>query len=566
MVSQIDTGASVDELMRHLAEVTKEVRLSGTPEEARAFDYIARQLEGWGYEVNRYELDALTGYPQRASLTMVSPERKVFQTNGYSLSPVTPDEGVEGDLIDAGNGSAAELAGLDVRGKIILTEGLATPEKALTAARAGALGQIHVNGEHIYEMCISPVWGTPTPETADLLPSVPSVAVTSESGAALREALAQGPVRINLMTQPYRGWSTLPVLTADLPGTTEETYILFSGHVDSWHYGVMDNGTANATQLEVARLLSEHRGEMKRSIRLAFWSGHSHSRYAGSTWYADTFFDDLVTRCVCHVNVDSVGAKGAVVLDQAPTMAESYGFTRDVLKAAGGIDLEYRRMSRSSDQSFWGHGVPTVLAALSEQPVDDSPTGRAHAQLLGGGKTGGLGWWWHTPEDTLDKIDPGFLKRDADLYWATIRELVSRERLPFEPGAGLLEVAEALDGYEASSGGALTLSDLSARARELAGRVAAEKLAVLDTVTANALIADLNRIIIPVNFTESGPYDHDLALGTRPVPGLRRSPLLAGLEPTNSEYQFLRTALVRERNRVAGALRAVNARLAVAGL
>jgi hypothetical protein len=207
-----------------------------------------------------------------------------------------------------------------------------------------------------------------------------------------------------------------------------------------------------------------------------------------------------------------------------------------------------------------------VLAALSEQAVEDTPTGRAHAQLLGGGgKAGGLGWWWHTPEDTLDKIDPDFFKRDADLYLAILVELVSRERLPIEPGAGLIEMADALDAYESAANGALVLEDLSSQARELASRVSAGALAQLDTVTANKLIADLCRILIPVNFTESGPYDHDLALGALPVPGLRRSGELATLDPAGSEYRFLRTRLVRERNRVAGALRAVEARLAVDG-
>jgi hypothetical protein len=559
----VATGpASIDELQRHLAAITSEVRLSGTPEEARAFDYIAAQLEAWGFTVNRYELDAFTGYPIKASLTMTSPERVSFPTNGYSLSPLTPDEGIEAEVVDAGAGSEAEFDAAGVAGKIVITDGLATPGKALAAARAGAVGHIHVNGDRIYEMCISPVWGTPTPETADLLPSVPSVAVTSETGAKIREALKQGPVRINLMTQPYRGWSKLPMLTADLPGTEDDTYILFSGHVDSWHYGVMDNGTANATQMEVARLISERKGDLRRGLRMAFWSGHSHSRYAGSTWYADAFFDDLSTRCVCHVNIDSVGAIGAVMLEGAPAMAETYAFAKRILNAAG-HELNYNRMSRSSDQSFWGHGIPSVLAALSEQQPDDSPTSRAHATLFGGG---GLGWWWHTPEDTIDKIDPEFLKRDADIYFDTILALVSEERLPFEPAAGLREIATALDGYTGIAGGALDLSDLSARANALAMRADAAKLAALPAATANRLIADLHRVIIPVNFTEEGPYDHDLALGTQPVPGLRETERLAALSPESTEYRFLHTKLVRERNRVSGALRDIDRLLAVAGL
>ncbi|MGH2550644.1 MAG: hypothetical protein ACRDHN_14720, partial [Thermomicrobiales bacterium] len=268
------------------------------------------------------------------------------------------------------------------------------------------------------------------------------------------------------------------------------------------------------------------------------------------------------TNCVCHVNIDSTGAKGAVMMGGAAAMAESYEFAKRMLADAG-YELKYNRMSRSSDQSFWGHGIPSVLAALSEQTPDDSPTSKAHATLFGGG---GLGWWWHTPEDTLDKIDPEFFKRDADIYFATIQALVSEERLPFEPAAGLREIAAALTGYAVASAGALDLGDLVSQATALAERADAANLIALPPAAANTLVAELNRIIIPVNFTESGPFDHDLALGTQPVPGLRESAGLASLAPDSSEYRFLRTKLVRERNRVSGALRSVERLLESAGL
>lgn len=557
---------SIDELWRQLTSITREVRLSGTPEEKRAFDYLAGELEGWGFKVTWYELDALTGYPDKASLKIVSPDVVELPCNGYALSPVTSDEGVTASLVYAGSGAAADLANLDVAGKIVLTEGLATPGKGLDAANAGAIGQIHITGEYIYEMCISPVWGTPTPETAHLLPSVPAIAVTNEHGAILKAALDAGPVEVNLVAQPYRGWSKLYTLTADLPGTEEDTYVLFSGHLDSWHYGVMDNGTANATQMEVARILATQKETLKRGIKVAFWSGHSHARYAGSTWFADNQFDDLATRCVCHVNIDSVGGKGAIILEEAPTMAETYGYAKEVLARAG-VELDYRRVSRSSDQSFWGHGIPSCLTAVSEQSAEGSKQDKAIAALLGtGGKGGGLGWWWHTTEDTLDKIDPEFLKRDADIYLDLVAGLVTGERLPFDPAAGLKEVAEALSGYESAAGGAISLADLVEKANALADRGSKAAIGNLPTAKANQLIADLIRIVVPVNFTVAGPYDHDLALGTRPTPGLRRAVDLAELAPTSDDYRFLKTRLIRERNRVAGALRACEARLSAAGL
>ena len=56
----------------------------------------------------------------------------------------------------------------------------------------------------------------------------------------------------------------MPILQADMDGPDIDApdgdgpeaaspFVLFSGHHDTWHYGVRDNGTANATMVELAR-------------------------------------------------------------------------------------------------------------------------------------------------------------------------------------------------------------------------------------------------------------------------------------------------------------------------
>jgi len=551
-------AVSWEELDRHLRAIARVVRLSGTPEEAEAFDYVESTLQGFGFAVTRHESDALIGYPQHASLDLLGPDQRSIAANGYSLSPGTGTEGIVAELAYVGAGMAPDYDGNDVRGKIVVSDGLAMPAKAMAARQADAIGQIHINDEHIHEMCISPVWGTPTPDTGHLLPTVPSVGIGREDGDAIKRALsANGTVRARLVTDPFRAWVKIPTLTADLPGNAGDDFVLFSGHVDSWHYGAMDNGTANATQLEVARLLAERRGELRRGVRLAFWSGHSHGRYASSAWYADFAWHDLHERCVCYVNVDSVGAIGAGVLEEAPVMAETYAFAREVLTDTVGVHLDYRRISRSSDQSFWGHGVPTVFASLSEQGRDDSATGAALAQLLGaGGKGGGLGWWWHTTEDTLDKIDPANLARDAGIYAETLWRLCTVDRLPFDPAAGATEIADAVAGYGQAAGGSVDLSRTASLARDAATAIVEALGRTSDATRANELTMRLCRLLIPVNYTRRGPFDHDLALGIRPVPGLSDAARLATLPVGSNDFHFLRTGLVREQNRVEHALRA----------
>ena len=86
-------AVSAHELFRHLRAVSAEARLSGTPEEAQAFDYIEEQLRGFGYDVNRYESDALIGYPGTSSLEVMGTDGDAIPCNGYSLSPSTGADG-----------------------------------------------------------------------------------------------------------------------------------------------------------------------------------------------------------------------------------------------------------------------------------------------------------------------------------------------------------------------------------------------------------------------------------------------------------------------------------------
>ncbi len=105
-----------------------------------------------------------------------------------------------------------------------------------------------------------------------------------------------------------------------------------SGHVDSWHYGAMDNGAGNATQMEVGRIFAARKKRLRRDLRLAFWSGHSHARYGGSAWYADHCWRDLHQHCVLHLNVDCVGAKGATLMTEAIAMAEARDLGSDIVE------------------------------------------------------------------------------------------------------------------------------------------------------------------------------------------------------------------------------------------
>jgi hypothetical protein len=442
-----DTGQAVldqvstDRLMTATEAISQWERLSGTDDEAKAFDWIENQLREYGLDPVRYSHPALVSWPESATLTITTGDGDVEEipcaTHAFAVP--TPPEGVSSLLIDIGKGNLDDLQDEDPRSRIVLVEGIIAPNRNLTVESAGVAGSIWIAGSRLHERALSPIWGTPTPETANLLPRTPSVSVLAEHGQRIKEMMAEGPVTATIHTKVYAGWRMLPLITADVTPTREDreanTFVLFSGHVDSWYYGAMDNGTANATMLEVAAILAGRRDELRRGLRLAFWSGHSHARYAGSAWYADEFWHELHDRCVAHINVDSVGAQDATVLTEGNNMAELREFISDAIEPIAGQRLNRRRYGRAGDQSFWGIGMPAALMSLSAQPPENAdPVLLALHDQIAGGKSasGGLGSWWHTPEDTIDKIDPDNLHRDASIYTLLLYRLCTRPVLPFD--------------------------------------------------------------------------------------------------------------------------------------
>ncbi|MDQ3541835.1 MAG: M28 family metallopeptidase [Chloroflexota bacterium] len=555
-------ATSTNQLMEATHAIAQWERLSGTAAEAASFDWIEERLKHFGLDAVRYEHPALVSWPESASLTVKASDGKsgAVHCATHAFARPTGASTLEGDIVYVGRGSAAELAQADVSGKIVLVDGIIAPNRNLVVEAAGVAGSIWIAGTHLHERGLSPVWGTPTPETAHMMPTTSSISVTAEDGASLKAALRKGFVHVAMATEVFQGWKQLPLLVANLQPSAADTFVMLSGHVDSWYHGAMDNGTANATMIEVGRILGQHRDELRRGLRLAFWSGHSHARYAGSAWYADTFWQELHEHCVAHINVDSVGAKGATVLSQGNSMEELRSFVSDAIEPIVGQRLDARRYGRSGDQSFWGHGIPAALMSLSEQPPDNAdPVLLALHQQISGGETksGGLGWWWHLPDDTMDKIDPELLTRDASIYVLLLHRLCTVPVLPFDyrPVVDDLRKNITTIAQQAAERFDLTavlavIEDLSGSLQHFYARVAEVNGDDEVIGVANRCLMRLGRELIPVDYTQTGQFGQDLAIPTTPVPGLQAAATLSSMNPESDDYHFLRTKLIRERNRL----------------
>jgi Iap family predicted aminopeptidase len=557
-------------LMRHAETLAQWEKTSGTPGERAAVDYLRQQLESFGLWTTVHEFESLLGWPEEATLEVLSTPRRSVEAIAHALTPSTPLEGLTASVVYLGAGDEDDFARMAAKGAIALIEGMPAPVKVLRGQRHNVAGLIFIQDDRfLHEMCVSPVWGAPTTDTADLLPAIPVASIHRADGDDLKEALREGEVTVRLRTKTFYGWRTTPLLTGEIPGTAEpDNYVLLSGHHCSWYYGAMDNGTADATILEVARLLSQHRSELRRGVRVAFWPGHTHGRYSGSTWYFDHHWEDLHDHCVLHVNADSTGARGATMY-RALGMPETRSFALDVVRDAIGIEAEPERQSRAGDQSFWGCGVPSIFMDLSQVPPElAASTGSSlfsAADQAPRQHQGGLPWWWHTAEDTIDKIDPVVLANDTRVYLLATWRAATAPILPFVYGPAARQIRETIERYQTEAGSRFDLTSAIERARQIESATAAldgllDRLRERDGVGDLAPIANrgamaMDRFLVTINFTANGPFDQDLAIPIPAVPLLEPCRRLNGMDPSANETRFLLTDLIRGRNKVVFALR-----------
>ncbi len=542
LLGQISTE-KMDELLKVFSHID---RLSGSPGEREAIGYLNQKLDSYGVKYTNYEFDAYLSDPIKGQLEIIAPQERQIPVKTRSFSGYFP-EGIEGEVVYVPSGGdilhqSAEIAwGNSVRGKIILSEG-GSPQHVARAQELGAIGLIHIwpsAEEGIHEMIASPVWGTPTPETAALLPRIPIVSTNNRYGKELMALAQQGTVRVRMKTEVRTGIKHLVLPVAEIPGQTSE-YVLLCGHLDSWYVGITDNAVGNALCLEVARLLAPYAGKLKRGIKIAWWPGHSNGRYTGSTWYCDNFWQDLHDNCIAQINADSPGSKHGVYTLIRTTLLEEPRYFHDIVQELTGQNSLWEFPIRAGDLSFWGPGIPLQLMVRDEPDAE-------HNQAKVGGSGGGP--WWHTEADTYDKADLDILLRDTRINLLTVYRLMTTDILPISLksfAAELSKIVAAIkrDSIDEFDFAPVTeaLNTLQSAAEEFSARQSA-----LSAGAANVKLKAAAVILTTLTYSLAGEYYQDPAYPHKPLHGLQRVKNVKGGDKV--ALLFYKTDFIKQRNR-----------------
>jgi hypothetical protein len=308
------------------------------------------------------------------------------------------------------------------------------------------------------------------------------------------------------------GWHRQPIPVVEILGEIEsDKFVLLHGHYDSWEVGVGDNATGAAALLEIARVLHQGARKPRRSVRIAWWPGHSTGKFAGSTWYADNFALELNQGCVAHINCDSPGCRWATEYSELAWTAEAEAYAKATIKRATGLEASSGRPHRGADYSFSSIGITGLLQQSSIIPED---LRRERGLYAVGGCGGNIEW--HTEADLLDVADRSNLERDLKMYLATVLGIADARVLPFDWRAAVAGCLGALARYERAAEGWCDLSAIRSALESLADRLEHFHLALVDgTIPAeasNSLILSLARLLIPVDHCSVAKFEQDRAL------------------------------------------------------
>ena len=571
---------SVDNVKRHVEHIVNEIpsRLAGSENGRRMAEYSCESLRRVGVDAKVISFPGLVSFPHEAECRVIAPTEIAIQANtlGHSLS--TLEEGLTGELVYVGPGAFEHYEGKSVTGKIILTELSYSParqEKQRIAVLKGAAAAIMMNWGYPDSTAlpfgsIKPAWGNPTQENYRAeMPAIPCVGISRAAGLKLKELCEKSsPLRVWLRTHVENGWRQIQNTIGEISAPAGEDFVVIGGHQDSW-YGpqATDNAAGSACLIELARVFGQQQRNLRRGVIFGFWMGHETGTMIGSSTFVDRNWERLRQHQIAYIQIDQPGIVGTKMWE-ARSNAELRRFHQAVEKRVlGDIPNEWRRAVKSGDASFMGLGVPMLYG-----------NGRFTAEELKESVNASWGWWHHSLENTLDKLDWPWVNQHLRVYAAWVWELCTAPILPFEfvsvaeqfekrlkdlaPAGRTVELARVVEQASEFKKAAAQLEEVATSCRERLSKSNMDNEAPARLL--NECFKRLSRILVPLQSTVVGVYGHDpygLTAQTTMIPALFDVPKLGELPEDSEGRWMLETSLIRERNRVSDGLH--DARVAI---
>jgi aminopeptidase YwaD len=472
----------------HLRSLTRLHRVPATPEFDQAAEFMLMRAKEYGLQdahAEQFPIDGKIHYGlmrshlawqvETASLWEVQPEHTLlgdWATDPIRLADYSHTADADAPLVDVGQGtSEADYAGKDVRGKIVLADGVLAMVQHMAVMQHGAVGIVSdmPNQTTAWSRLDTSIvrWG----HLDALLPKGFAFMVSRATATALRAHLNTGqPVMLSARVKAEVTNGHWTVVTATISGTDPHAgEVVYSCHLDHQRPGANDNASGCVTILESARVLSRliGSGKLPRPVRtlrfiwgpevegtMAFLSEHPDIR---RSLRADVHMDMVggdpyKNKSILHVT-ETPWSLPSFVTDVGELFAETIragatAYAEDGSHAEAAV-VEDRNGAPGTRNEFLADRTP--YAEGSDHDDYDSSTIAVPSLYL-------RDWpdiYIHTDHDTLEQIDATKLRRVALLgatsgyTYATVNADEASSLLPFFAARAQRRLAE---GFERAQG------------------------------------------------------------------------------------------------------------------
>ncbi len=416
-IAALRDAALKDDVAYDIVEgLTTEVgeRLAGTEAEARARDWAVKRLKALGFakvRVEPFDMPTWNRGPESVEILGPFPQRLMIAALGNSAS--TPPEGITGQVV--GFDSLADLEAAPdaaVRGKIVFVShamprtqdgsgygffGGPRRQGPSIASRKGAIAIVirsigtdyHRNphtGVQMFDQGVRPI---------------PAGALPLPDAEQLQRILKRGkPVTMRLTLVSQTGHGQSGNVIAEVRGRDPKLPpILVGGHLDSWDEGTgaIDDATGVAIATAAAKRIMDA-GRSLRTIRVVWFGAEEPGLFGGLSYKAK------------HA-------------EPHHALAESDFGTGRVWK----VDSKLGKERETEAKALQAALAPLGIVPGSLDKADGSDIGPMLEAGAPGVTLNQDGTYYfdihHTPDDTLDKVDPEALRQNVAAWTAMLAVL-----------------------------------------------------------------------------------------------------------------------------------------------
>ncbi len=388
-------------------------RFEGTPGDLKVAKYVEKLFRELGLEVEKTRIVVPSFEEKEISLKTIGSSERSFTAVSPYFSPSTPSEGITAEAVFVGDGEETNYNKVDVKGKIAVIRARAEgPPKfwmgqyVPRAAVKGAVGVILIhNMPWAYRASMET--GLHNISKRFHKRTLPTLCISSIDGQDLLYLMGKGNFRLSMTVRTAVENKESYIVSGIHKGSKlpKERVAVIAHRDNGIAPGANDNGSGTSTMLEIARALSKR--TPKRTLE--FISSTAEEGVTIGAWkYVDAHREQMSNfKAVFNIDMIAVGGRLNLiekgVWPDLPNVEHPEWLNRMLEDIADELGYHVGRMTASwgvsEEGRFIDEGVPGAWFWKPDDP------------------------YYHTVNDTPDKIDANLLKVVGDITAVTVWRL-----------------------------------------------------------------------------------------------------------------------------------------------